>query len=129
MATNYARFVTLARKLIENSGRSVTLARLSATPSDPAKPWNGPAAPTQTNTVTTSAVSVPVRGEYLSSVVNNVDLFASSEIVYLVAAPVGGEDLNRYNQITDGGIVYAIDLVEALKPGPLVILYAIGASR
>ena len=129
MTTNYARFATLARTLIKNSGRSVTLAKLSSVPSDAAKPWNGPAAPTTTDPVTTSAVSVLVRGEYLSSVVTNADLFASSEIVYLVAAPVGGEDLSEYNQVSDGGIVYGVDRVEALKPGPLVILYAIGASR
>jgi hypothetical protein len=129
MATNYARFVALARALIENSGRSVTLAKLSATPSNAAKPWDGPAAPTTTDAVTTSAVSVPAQGEDLSSVVNNVDLFASSEIVYLVAAPVTGENLADYNQVTDDSIVYNIDRVEVLKPGPLVILYAMGASR
>lgn len=129
MALDYARFVTLARTLVENSGRTVTLAKLSATPADNSKPWNGPGAPTATDSVSASAVSVPVRGEYLSSVVTNVDLFASSELVYLVAAPETGEDLNTYNQVTDNSIVYNIDRIEALKPGPLTILYAIGASR
>ncbi len=128
MSTDYSKFVELARRLIDKSGRSCEFQKLSAVAADPAKPWLGAGAPTVIEPVTTMAVFLP-DGAGFGKLIEDNELFKSSEQMVLVAPPVGGEDLSDYHTVLDGGVRWKINVTKALAPGPVTVLYAMGVSR
>jgi hypothetical protein len=58
---NYPKLAEVAKKLIEKSGRTVTLRRLSETPADPTKPWRN----TNSTVVEMSMIAVMLDGQYV----------------------------------------------------------------
>jgi hypothetical protein len=125
---DHTEFLTMAREMIKADGRLVAFAKLSATPSDAAKPWNGPAAPALTGSVNAYAVFLP-DGSGFSKEIEDDALFKSSEQVLLVAPPESGQDLEGYHIITDGGVRWKVNVCKTLKPATLAVLYMMGVSR
>lgn len=125
---DHTEFLELARELIAEEGRSVTFSKLDGTPADSAKPWWGPGTPTPIDPVTTLAVFLP-DGSGFGKMIEDNELFKSSEQMLLVAPPVSGEVLGDYHVVTDGGVYWKINIVKELKPADLTVLYAMGVSR
>lgn len=125
---DHSDFLELAREMIEEDGREVQFAQLSAGPADPDKPWKGAGAPTPINLVTTFAVFLP-DGSGLGKITEDNELFKTSENVLLVAPPTSGENLETYHVVLDGGQRWKINVVKTVQPADLAVLYAMGVSR
>lgn len=129
MALDYARFAASARRAIANAGRLVTVERLSTAPSDAARPWNGPAAPTLAASKTAPAVFVPVSGAGLGKEVMDAELFKNCKQVCLVAPAEDGFAFDTCHRLKDSdGSYQKIDAVQVLRPGSTVVLYMLGVS-
>lgn len=125
---DHSDFLALARELIAADGRLVTFSKLDGTASDPAKPWWGPGAPTLAASVSAYAVFLP-DGAGFGKMIEDNELFKSSEQMLLVAPPTSGEVLGDYHVVQDGGVRWKINIVKELKPADLTVLYAMGVSR
>jgi hypothetical protein len=130
---DHSKFLALSRKLIAREGRSVTFSKLVATSADAARPWKGAARnvgdpPPLTGGVTTIAVFLP-DGAGFGKMIEDNELFKSSEQMLLVAPPESGEDLGAYDVVTDGSVRWKINIAKELKPADLTVLFAMGVSR
>lgn len=127
---DHSDFLEMAREMIAEDGRAVTFYQLSAVAADPAKPWQGQGTPTLLNPAPTFAVFLSHFGEFdLGKNVFDKELFKNSEQLLLVAPPISGEALEDYHIVVDGGVRWKIDIARVLKPGPIVVLIAMGVSR
>lgn len=130
MAGEFDSMVDDAREMIDEAGRTVTFYQLDGTAADPDKPWNGTGQQTKINPVTTQAVFVPVH-----SLVNlgfksrDDELLKSLENAVIFAPPITGEDLTTYHVLEDGGQLWSLVTIEALRPGDAVLLLAAGVAR
>jgi hypothetical protein len=117
--------------MIAEEGRQVTFYQFDKTPADASKPWRGAGAPTPINPVDAFIVAIPVSSLSDFGIhVTDKELFKETDLVILVAPPVGGQKLETYHFFDDtDGAAYKIKVTQVLKPGPTVVLYAIGASR
>lgn len=107
---NYAALRDTAASLIERFGREVTFRRLSRDPSDTAKPWRAGGDPE--DVVVTAVIVGDVRdGDPRRPAADQV----------LVAA--GGDALEGFDQMIDGGVSRRVESIEVLKPGDDVVLY------
>lgn len=125
---DYAQLVLTVRQLIASTGRSVTFQRLSATPVDPLKPWNGPGTPTVTESVVTAATFVPPSVDSFGKAFLNEELLSRCEQVCL-AAPNVSMVLSASTVILDAGQRWSIAWVYELKPGDIALLFAFGVKR
>jgi hypothetical protein len=128
---DHAEFVEMAREMLAEDGRQVTFYQLDKTPADPDKPWKGPGAPTPINPVDAFIIALPVSSlRQFGFTVKDEDLFKQAEMVLMVAPPETGEQLETYHFFDDSdNQAYRISVTEVLKPGPTVVLYAMGAAR
>lgn len=126
---DYVKLAATATRLIKANGRLITLQKLSATPADATKPWNGPAAPTVAVQVTNvGAVFVPPGGSGLGRSVVDDELIKRCDQIALVA-PVE-EGLETMSRILDtDGQTWKIEWVQVLKPAAKTLLYVIGVKR
>lgn len=125
---DYAKAVALANRLINKNGRSVDVQRLSATASDPARPWKGAGTPTVAQTVTAKAVFLPVSSlKELGMTAVDDELLKRTHQVALLAG--NSVDLNAFNAFIDGVSRWRIEWVVTLKPAGIILLYAFGVSR
>jgi hypothetical protein len=125
---DYARAAAKAKRSIEKSGRDATFERLDATAADADKPWKGPAAVTVAQSVTQKSVFLPHNGnEDLGKFFVSDDLLKRCEQVLMTF--VGATDLTGFHRVKDGNVVWKIEWVRELKPGPSSLLYAMGVSR
>jgi len=126
---DYVRSLALAQRLITANGRTVAVQKLSSTPADVNKPWEGTTLPTVATTVSPKAVFVPHTGAGdLGKYLVDEELLKRCDQVVLIAYD-GTNDLGTFTQVQDGGSTWKIVWVRELKPGDLTILYAIGVSR
>jgi hypothetical protein len=124
MATD---FVALAQRLIASRGRACTLVKLAATAANPAKPWNGPGVPTEQERVDVVACFVPPSGTDLGRGFITEEQLKRCDQVALVAP--GEQDYAAFGVLEDEAVRWKIEWVQVLKPGPLVLLYALGVKR
>lgn len=126
-ALDYNELVLVAQELIADTGRAITLQKLSATAADVNKPWNGPATPTVSTSVNTVGTFVPHQGSDLGKTLVSEELLARCEQVLLVAPTQS--DISEMNFVVDTSIKWKIDWVQVLKPGATIVLYVFGVSR
>lgn len=133
MATDYTEFVTLAKDLVKENGREVTLQRLSATPADSTKSWKGAGAPTVVQSVANvPAVFIPSIGfassgfEFGRRVMDD-NLLKRVEQVALIAQQV--VNIEQFSTILDSSVSWKIEWIETLKPANDVLLYLVGVKR
>ena len=126
---DYVRALALAQRLIGENGRLVMAQKLSATPADASKPWEGPAAPTVEEDMAVFAAFVTHAGNRdLSELLVDKELLARCELLCLVPAS-DDYDLKDYNQVVDGLITYKISFMRIVAPGPTRLLYVFGLSQ
>lgn len=127
MATDYTEFVELAQELISENGRQIRIQKLDATAADTSKPWKGAGTPKVGTERTLSAVFVPASGSSLGRGIVKEELLDRVEQVALVAPT--DVSLEGFHIILDDGVRWNIDWAQALKPGPMVVLYVFGVKR
>lgn len=125
---DYEEFAELAQELIGESGRPITMQKLSASIADPAMPWKGPGAPTLLASQATMGTFVELFS-FIKLGLETIDneLLKRSEQVVMV--PPGTVDVEKYDLILDGSVLWKIEWARVLKPGPDVVLYWFGVSR
>lgn len=126
---DYASILADVRELVLDAGRPITLRTLAGAAADPAKPWRGPGTPTVAATCTTPAAFVPATGGGLGKALVREDLLTKCEQVALLAPPADGYDVEKAHELLDDGVRYRVAWVQALRPGPLTVLFAMGVAR
>jgi hypothetical protein len=123
---DYVRMQATALRLIEANGRVVTLQRLSNTPADAAKPWNGPSTPTVAEEQEVTAAFVPHAGNIeMAKDLIDADLLKRCDQIALVGVS-GTQDFKDFNQLVDDGVTYKIPFMRVLQPGTETLLYVFG---
>lgn len=129
MAIDYVKLAATAKRLITESGRTITLLK----PVDPdpvAREWNNPA---QYEELIVPAVQVmpnQVRVFGLSALgdATRLDgLFTVSEKVYILFA--GEAILDDFTALVDEGVEQAIEATQTLKPATVTLLGFVGTRR
>lgn len=119
MGVNYKALAKTAQKLIRDNGRDFSLLRQSA--ANPAKPWEGSAAPT---------VEV-VQGVFLDqerSMVTGQVVESGRQLVLMPAEGVTS-DPQIDDSIDDGGVKYKIQEVLPLRPADTTVFYELQVAR
>lgn len=133
MAFDYTEIQGVAETLITEFGRSVTLEKFNETLQDAGKPYLGSADPRSSPlaTVTISAAVVePDSTVQLGIATKDSELVKRSEQVMIIAPGVSlAEDLATFDEVVDGSTRWKIQVVETLKPGPVILLYFVGVAR
>lgn len=119
----YDSAVALAIRLIAKKGRMTTFNQLGG--ADVSTPWKNDA-PAVVNSVTQPAVFVSLSIKDWGFDLTQEDLEKRATQAILTAT--GPMDLTLAHQVVDGA-VYSILWVKILKPGPAVVIYAIGIAR
>ena len=123
---NYEPVIAIAKQLIKDFGRTAQFQKLSSTPVDPSKPWEGPGTPVVTQTATLDSVFVPASSGLGKDFVSE-DLIKKVSQVALVSPTI--TDLDKFHQVLDGGIIYKIEWVQVLKPANDIVLYVVGVNQ
>jgi len=119
----YADELAAAREGILDAGREVsTIALRSNATVD--QPWK--TGKSEQTITTQAAVFVPAAGTGLGTDWIRDDLLARVSEVCLLAWYA---DLDDVTTLVDGGKKYAVEWVQALKPGGQTLLYAMGVKR
>lgn len=127
---DHTDFLAMAREMIKEDGRLVSCVKLSKGPADANKPWKGAGVPTETGAVSAYAVFLPHAGELdLGRIISDADLLKKVEQIALIAPPSGGQNLDDYTLIIDGGERWRIEVMRTLKPGPIALLHVAGLCR
>jgi hypothetical protein len=128
---DYVKVAATAKRLIEANGRQVTFNRLTQTPGDPAKPWNGN---------TGALTPLDLYGVFVPP--NQVRIFGLSALglasdireLVEVSEQIGiiypeGNDLRDYESITDGSPRWTVTGVQQLRPAETYLLAYVGVRR
>lgn len=126
-------FVALAitvKRLIDGSGRPITLVKLNQGATDSSKPWRGLADPRATPAATASGNGVFVDPSSLSE----LGIQASGDkrvdkIVMFAANDDGGENLLNFDELVDDTERWKIVKVQLLQPGATKLLYFFEVGR
>jgi len=120
---DYVRLQSVAQKLINENGRSMTLNRLSITSADVNKPWRG------TDNILEDTVDlIGVFVETKTSIIDGTLLKEDEKSVLANAIDSQGKDLTLFNRLIDGSDESTITKVNPLRPGDLVMMYEIVIS-
>lgn len=126
MALNYISLRSLAERLIEENGRTLTLVRKDqGNPVDPAKPWR--------NSTNAAEITVAVLGVFVEFEKDEVDgtivkrgdkrLLVSDKSVTDGGGAAANLVVEDYDAVLDGGVRWRIVTAEVIEPGALRILY------
>jgi len=136
MAVNYANLQALAKRLIEENGRSVTLNKLApATPADANKPWRANATPRDAlpaeQTVAVTAVFLDTISSRYLGITIQADGTEDAEAKYVMVATTSApdHDLRSFNELVDETEVYKITAMNVLHPGDSEIFVAFKAQK
>lgn len=139
---NYAKLAVTAEKLIEKNGRSVTLVKRSTVPETPSEPWKGPVDEVYTDGtpgalgdkagVVVFAAFVDVSSdselaEFFTSLGGEVRRGTKAALV--AGLSVTPEAIEEFDVVVDGDDVWNIESTDTLRPGTVVLLYALGLKR
>lgn len=114
---NYPRLAAVAKRLIAQNGRIVSLIKKSETPSDTTKPWRG-----TTNSPTTISASA-VFSKYQTADAGNITR-TSTDMATIAATDVN-TDLTDFDFLVDGSITWKITKVWRIVPGNLDLLWKV----
>lgn len=129
---DYTKLQATANRLIEENGRAISLVRLSQTPADSNKPWQGPADDEEEfeevygcfvppNTVRQFGITSLGEGTEVQ------DLVKHSEQIIITAQ--GDLDVRSYSEILDRDERWGIVGIQVLRPGNTTLLSFIGVRR
>ena len=122
-----------AKRLIDANSRPVTITRLGNNPStDDQKPWRSDNRPVIAS-VTGGATFVAdkARGGVVWSLAREVvdGMKTDNSVALFAAANDNGENLEEFDEITDGSTVWRILRTELLQPAADRILYVFEVAR
>jgi len=133
---DYARTAATVERLINKTGRTVTVVQLESGSDDAAEPWNAKAVPRDV------ATEVELKGTYVShrdlaalgfiSEERAAQLMSKSALnkVALFSAKTAGTNLlDEFHEVIDDSVRYKIDRAHVLQPGDIRLLYALELSR
>ena len=120
MAFDYSEVRAVAKELIDEFGRSVSITNQSSTPADSSAPWAA-----QTSTVTAvSGKAAFVSTSDLGITTDDIDdVKRTDQVALFAAADDGSNDLEDFDILVDGGVNWRIVHTEVLKPGGTRLLY------
>ena len=125
---DYARFRSLAERLIEENGRTLSLVRRDqGNPTDPAKPWRGS---TEAATITVAVLGVVIdfeKEDFDGSLVRRGDkrILISDQSVIDEGGGAANLQIEDYDHILDGTTRWKILDVNLIEPGDTRIMYDI----
>lgn len=136
---DFNSLAAMAKRLIEANGRTVTLAKLNATPDDTAKPWEGSVAKPATSAAgavaTVKMAFVPPGGGGFGRMfdvggasadrLDQIGLLASDSL----GSGVTPATIESADLIRDGDDVLRIVERHHLKPGDKSIMFALGVAK
>lgn len=131
---DYAELAQDCKKLIAESGREITLSKLSSAVADVSKPWRGAGVPTKIGSVVTHAAfvvpntSIPTESRGLGLDWIDQSLLKRARRVCIVAA-LDLPPLDDYNVVMDGTEQLGILWVQCLQPGSVRLLYVFGFAQ
>lgn len=123
------KFLPMINRLLKKHGRPLTFIELSATPANPAFPFEGPTNPQASPTRSLTTVGTFVEPDSLQRLGLSTkieELLQRSDRICLVPGPA---DLKGYNVVTDEGESYKILAIETLRPGTTTLLSFVGTLR
>ena len=141
---DFARSARTAKRLIEKSGRSVTLLRMNRTPLDSTKPWRASA--TQPH-VSQGGAEITVIMAFVQAIGGEgrlglgkvafdspLSLAVAHEEVGIIATnsiPAGfsAADVLQTDTVRDGDEIWKVVQRAELKPGPVSIMFALALTR
>lgn len=128
---DYSEIVLTVQELIADAGRQIKIQRFSSVSADPEAPWLGVELNEEDSAVAEeyelSAVFVPASGGSLGMEFIREGLFDRVEQVALI--PPINNPIDGFHTIIDNDVTWKIEWMEVLKPGPVILLYAIGLKR
>jgi hypothetical protein len=131
MAYDYSEDLALAKELIAEYGRSVTVQHLSAGSATSDTPWKGAGTPTVDKSHRTMGAFLPLSGSNdLGKLVRDKELLKRCEQVVLIPGTgKSSTDLGDFVRILDNATLWKIEWVKELKPGDTSLLYVMGVKR
>lgn len=123
---DFAELAAVAKRLIDENGRTVSIIKLDKTAADPNKPWRGPVDPRATPifTVTGKAVFVPLGGSDLGiEWPQDNNLKRGDQVCLFAADNDTGQELEKADEIEDGAGRWAIINTQLLQPADQRLLY------
>lgn len=124
---DFAKLAAAAQRLINANGRTVVVAKLGSTPQDTDQPWRGQSDYGAT-LVTGKAVFVSERD--LGYTVRDEDnVRRPDKVALFAAADDGGHELETFDEIRDGSVVWRIMKVGVLAPADTRLIYMFEVTR
>jgi hypothetical protein len=131
---DYVKLAGIAERLVNKSGRAVTLVRNPTTMADPMKPWKGP------DFVDGEEITLDVKAVFVTP--NQVRIFGlsalgdSTQFVDMVAVSEqimilfpGENDIKQFQTVRDGTVNWNITAIQILKPADTTLLAFMGTRR
>lgn len=124
MAINYTRMRSVAERLVEENGRTVTLVRLDqVNDSDPAMPWRGTTGTSEV-TVDVIAVLVPFENDdFDGTLVKRGDMQAIVAAKSVEDENPANVEIETFDFLDDGGARWRIVEAKSINPGGQRIVY------
>lgn len=124
MAINYTNMRALAKRLVEENGRTVSLVRLDqVNDSDPAMPWRGTTGASEIS-IDVIAVMVPYEKEdFEGTLVKRGDMQAIVAATSVEAENPANVQIEDYDFLDDDGERWRIMGADRINPGDLRIVY------
>lgn len=115
---DYANLATVAKRLIDENGRDVTLRKIDRGHANPAEPWRAP-------DITNIDVG-PIKGVLVPFNANDIDetLVRAEDKKALISANDGGVNLiEEFDVLLDGSEEWKIVNVKVINPGDTRVIY------
>lgn len=125
---DFVKLAATAKRLIDKSGRSVTLVKYGNAPQDSDQPWRGQKTYHEVE-VTGKAVFVP-KTQIITNFAEIVDgVQHEGEYALFAADDDGGYDLEGFDAIIDRGKAWRIGKTELIAPADKRVLYLFEVKR
>ena len=126
---DHAKYVTLAKRLIQANGRQIRLQLLAQNGTDPSKPWRGNSSDDIANEYDAVAVFIPAIGRELGTLVTDTEMLKRSTHV-CICEPVAEDLEEKVTRIQDSdNLLFRVIWSQALKPADKTVLYVFGLAR
>lgn len=116
---DYVSMAAMAKRLIDENGREVTIIQQGHDPQDSTQPWRGLSTYSRYR-VTGNAVFTKLEGDGSKRKVQMM-LFAANDDL--------GQMLEEFDQVEDGDLVWKIDGAEVVGPADSRVIYKFEVSR
>jgi hypothetical protein len=124
---NFVKLAAAAQRLINDNGRTVTIAKLGSYSQDTDQPWRGQGS-YDIATVTGKAVFVSER-DLGYTVTDEDNVRRPDKVALFAAADAEGHELETFDEIRDGGVVWRIMKAGVLAPADTRLLYMFEVTR